>query len=286
MRNLTPPTDEDGLPLDAGEVFETCISMVRNTALKSQLRAVRTRVENEAEDYAEKAADSRLYQVTTHNQVGTVSGTEMVKVYTGRMVPKKAKGRPTYDRIMAAPAHGRCPFCGVGTVNTLDHYLPKTRFPVFAVTPNNLVPACQWCQKAKGEYYAEEEGRQLLHPYFDKIDEEIWLAAEVVVGAPAGFRYFVSAPDDWAQTMKDRLEAHLRELNLLTLFSSNAGSRLSEIRSRLNKLYQHGGEEALRAHLHEELASFEDGQKNSWATAMYRAAIASDWFCNGGFRGE
>jgi len=52
----------------------------------------------------------------------------------------------------------------------------------------------------------------------------------------------------------------------------------------LTKLYDAGGSDAVRAHLREELNSIEEDQKNSWVTAMYRGAIASDWFCDGGFR--
>lgn len=283
MRSLPPPTNENAQQFSAGEVFETCISKVRDVALMAQLQAVRPVVEAEAADYDAKATVAQLYLKNSHDHVGAVSGDEMVKVYTVRMVPKKSKGRPIYDQIMAAPMHGRCPLCGIGTVNTLDHYLPKTHFPVYSVTPNNLVPACSWCQKAKGEYFTDQEEKQLLHPYFDDIDDEVWLEAEVVAGAPAGFRYFSSPPDHWMPATKGRVVAHLKELNLPVLFSSNAGSRLSEIRARLVGLHQKGGEAAVRAYLQEELASIEADHKNSWAAAMYRAAVASDWFCNGGF---
>ncbi len=283
MTHLPTPTDKNAQPFAPGEVFETCVSMVRNAALREQLRSVRPDVETEAADYDAKATVTQLYRKYSHNHVGVVSGDEMVKVYTLRMVPKTSKGRPIYDRIMSVPVHGRCPLCGIGTVSTLDHYLPKTNFPVYSVTPNNLVPACAWCQKEKGEYYADETEKQILHPYFDNMDDEIWLSAEVVVGVPAGFRYFASPPDHWTTAAKGRVAVHLKKLNLPVLFSSNAGSRLSEIRARLMSLYQTGGEDAVRAHLQEELESTEADHKNSWAAAMYRAAVASDWLCNGGF---
>jgi len=286
MRYLNPPVDEDATKLDTGDVFDTCVSMVRNPALKAELRGVRQQVEDAAADYDAKAETGSLHLNIPHDRVGTVNGDELIKVYTLRMVPKGAAGRPIYDRIMSAPAHRRCPLCGIGTVNTLDHYLPKTHFPVFSVTPNNLVPACTWCQGEKLEYYPTSEGEQLLHPYFDDVDGDIWLVAEVVVGAPAVFRYSACPPDHWEPSAKSRVATHLRELNLPLLFSSNAGSRLTEIRARLSQLLQKGGgAAAVREHLIEELSSMEEDHKNSWSAAMYRAAAASDWFCNGGFLG-
>ncbi len=238
MRYLPPPTDDNSQPYDAGEVFETCVSMVRNNALKGQLRAARPNVEAESTSYPSMAAAGTLFQKQPHNQIVGVSGAELVKVYTLRMVPKNSWGRPVYDRIMSLPALGRCPFCGIGTVNTLDHFLPKDHFPVYSVTPVNLVPCCKWCQGEKHEYFATSEGEQLLHPYFDNLNAITWLAAEVVEGSPAGFRFYSSPPHAWPAARKTRLDSHLKELNLKFLFSSSAGSRLAEIRGRLSNLFQ------------------------------------------------
>lgn len=283
MRKLPYPIDEKKHPISAGDVYESCISMVRDKDLKNKLTAIRQNIEVEAADYDTKAKDKNLYLKQPCKQVGAVSSSELVKIYTQRMVPKKSIGRSIYDRIMSAPINDRCPLCGIGTVTSLDHYLPKSYFPVFSVTPNNLVPACDWCQGEKSEYYPTTKGDQLLHPYYDDLDSDIWLFAEVVEDSPAAFRYFAFPPDHWDHSTKIRVTTHLRKLNLSKLFSSNAGSRLSEIRSRLANLFQKGGKNAVCEHLSEELASFESDHKNSWSAAMYRAAISSDWFCNGGF---
>jgi len=171
-------------------------------------------------------------------------------------------------------------------VNTLDHYLPKTSFPVFSVTPNNLVPACQWCQGEKLESYPTSEEEQLLHPYFDTEFDDQWLAAAVVEGSPAAFRFFADPPPDWNAARRARAENHLTTLNLPELFSSNAGSRLAEIRHNLAALHVAGGEAAVRDHLIEAKISAELDDTNSWASAMYRAAVDSPWFCDGGFANE
>lgn len=284
MRILPRPRDEEDQLFEAGTVFETCVGMVRERSLQTQLRSERPTVEAEAGDYNTKASNSQLYQIQPRAQVGVLSGDKMVRLYTLRMVPKRSRGRHIYDRIMSAPAHLRCPFCGVGTVNTLDHYLPKVHFPVFSVTPNNLVPACAWCQREKANYFPVTADGQLLHPYFDSVGVDLWLKAEVVAGTPAAFRFFASPPDSWPTAQKARVEIHLEKLKLSALFAANAGSRLAEIRSSLVTLYQNGhGAAAVREYLSEALVSSEAEQLNSWTTAMYRAALESNWFCDGGF---
>jgi hypothetical protein len=284
MRYLSLPKDDKADPYIPQDVFATCVAMVKNADLKARLEAISGDIEKASKAYDLAANAKTLYLTPLTANVRKVIAEELVKIYTLRMVPKKAKGRPVYDQIMSIPVNGRCPLCGIGTVNTLDHYLPKTHFPVFSVAPHNLVPACTWCQGQKMEYYPTTAGGQLLHPYFDDFDQDIWLAAEVVVGSPAAFRYRVSPPDNWTPDEKARVASHLRELKLGSLFGSNAGSRLVEIRGRLAKLHDAGGADAVRAHLEEELDSIEQDQKNSWVAAMYRGAIASNWFCDGGFR--
>jgi hypothetical protein len=284
MRYLSLPTDDNADAFVAQDVFDTCVAMVKNAELKLRLEAISPDIEKAAVDYDLAAAKKTLYLTPPTTKIRQVVAEELVKIYTLRMVPKRAKGRPIYDQIMSLPVNGRCPFCGIGTVNTLDHYLPKTHFPMLAVTPHNLVPACTWCQGEKMEYFSKTAGGQLLHPYFDDFDQDIWLTAEVVVGSPAGFRYHASPPATWTQEQKARVAAHLKELKLGSLFGSNAGSRLVEIRGRLTKLHEAGGVHVVRAHLSEELGSIEEDQMNSWVAAMYRGAIGSYWFCDGGFR--
>jgi hypothetical protein len=199
------------------------------------------------------------------------------------MVKGGQPGRPIYEKIFNAPMHLRCPLCNVGTVKTLDHHLPKAKYPSLAVTPNNLVPSCTWCQGEKKTDSPATVGEQTIHPYYDDFESEVWLHAEVVQSAPAAFRYFVKPPVAWVGIIEQRLNFHLVTFNLLFLYSTNAGSELSGIRARLDRLLKAGGSQAVRGHLMEEAESREDEFKNSWKAAMYRAAASSDWFCNGGF---
>ena len=202
------------------------------------------------------------------------------------MVPRKQPGRSVYELIISAPKYGKCPLCGLGTVNTLDHHLPKSKYPALAVTPNNLVPSCAWCQVAKKEGYPTSPSAQTIHPYFDDFTSEVWLQAVVVESTPAVFRFLVQAPPEWDDVTVKRLNSHLETFRLAELYANNAGSELAGIRSRLKRLLDRGGSEAVHDHLQEEANSQEQESKNSWKAAMYRAAAANDWFCSEGLANE
>jgi len=69
-----------------------------------------------------------------------------------------------------------CPVCGeLGRPRTLDHCLPKTTYPEFAIHLLNLVPACDWCQGEKLTDYKNAAGaRSFLHPYYDEVNQALY----------------------------------------------------------------------------------------------------------------
>lgn len=69
-----------------------------------------------------------------------------------------------------------CPICGSPTRGSLDHYLPRSVFPEFAIMQANLVPACNHCNSgAKGKNYKGDAPARFIHPYFDEwADQPLW----------------------------------------------------------------------------------------------------------------
>lgn len=99
-----------------------------------------------------------------------------------------------------------CPSCGEeGTPNTLDHYLPKAKYPQFAVTPVNLSPMCDICQGQKGNETVDVEGRRLyLHPYFDDFIAEQVL--RLTIGRP------LNAPESFSLDPDPNLPEDIKAL--------------------------------------------------------------------------
>ena len=64
-----------------------------------------------------------------------------------------------------------CPMCGSFHSGTLDHLLPKSDHPVFAIFSRNLVPACK-CNSTRTDRLTGSASERILHPYFDDVLRE------------------------------------------------------------------------------------------------------------------
>jgi hypothetical protein len=264
-------------------VYLTCIGKVRSAALKAQLLAAEPAIAIAANEYDQHANAKTLYLVPTQNGVGAVTAAEMTKVYTQRMAHPQAPGRPIYDALLAAPVLGICPLCGHGDVATLDHYLPKTEFSAITVLPLNLVPACRDCNFTKLKNIPAAANEQPLHPYYDDVQDELWLRANVIQGPPVALQYYVGPPGHWSQVLQERVNAHFAAYGLARLFATQAARKLNNIRGYIRNLHQNGGEGVVAAHLEAMADSVALAHVNSWETAMYRALANDAWYCSGGF---
>jgi hypothetical protein len=270
---------------EAGDVFTTCISRVQDMQLKARLEKVFQAVVEASTEFDEAAAQTRLHQIVPQMMVGgIVTQPEMEAVYTQRMAKKGAPGRDVYDALFTSAPQGKCPLCGHRTVSTLDHHLPKAHYPALAVAPLNLVPACGDCNKSKLAIIPANAKEETLHPYFDDIDGDLWLGAEVIHKRPASLRFFVQAPGPWSDVLRSRVEGHFRTLGLGRLYSSEAADELLNIRHQLRNLHEIGGAALVQIELRERAASCQHARLNGWRTATYRALADSDWFCDGGFQ--
>lgn len=269
------------LPADpAAPVYQSCIRGIRDQDLK---------------DRPEKATDSVARADLNYRRVGPtgacgglpyadfelpeVTAKEMAWLYENKMVGKKAPGRRVYDAIRTASPQGRCPLCGHRDVTTVDHYLPKSAYAAVAVNPANLIPACGDCNQMKSDAVLD-----ILHPYYDNVENDRWLAATVIEGNPPAFRFEVCAPDTWSAALAERARLHFATFALGALYAQQAARELSGIKFRLEGILSQQGADGVRLHVLENERSWRAARLNGWQSAFYGAGAASDWFCAGGFR--
>jgi 5-methylcytosine-specific restriction endonuclease McrA len=244
-------------------------------------------VANEAAVYAERAEDSELHLVPQASNVcGTVTKDEMVDVYEQRLAGKNGPGRHFYDAIKLLPRQGICPFCDHRPVSTLDHLLPKTFYPALSVAPDNLVGACADCNKAKLSFAPAAAEEVFVHPYFDDIETERWLAAQVVEGPVAAVVFRTQAIAAWPDELNERVRMQFKMLGLAPLYGAQAAREISDQAQLLETIHDSCGADGVREELRQQAKTREAARLNSWQAVTYRTLSESDWFCDGGFRGN
>ncbi|MGW5768770.1 HNH endonuclease [Streptomyces longwoodensis] len=268
---------------DVRTTYTTCISIAL-PATKSRLRAFEEDVVKAGEEYETAAENHTLYDLT--DMAGRPSDPtdrkQLRKVYTDRMAKKGTPGHNIYNAIKNA-AEDLCPLCGIGKVETLDHQLPKSTFPLLSVVPANLVPACRDCNTGKLAVSPSSAEAQPLHPYFDEFSHTSWLAARLVrkpAPEPMTVRFFVDAPAAWDPAFVARLQAHLDLFNLSERYALQVGSHLSTLSFMFAALPGDGIGRLLAAHAE----AWTHTNPNSWESAFYRALAADSWYIHGGWR--
>lgn len=260
--------------------FETCIKTISDEGLRGRLEESTVAVYG-ADNLYREAGEHQAFDDLTQSDfdLTVVTAGEMSNLYNRKMADKRSSARYIYDALMIASPQGKCPMCGHRDVTTLDHYLPKSSYPALAVNPVNLVPSCIECNKTKASNISAT-----LHPYYDDIENDRWLWAEVVEGELAAIRFFVKPYGGWPNELSARVAHHFEVFRLAQLYAAQSARTISGIRHKLGVLSAVGGDVIVRAHLMEEFVTWSAADINSWEAALYQALSESDWYCRSGFR--
>ncbi len=125
----------------------------------------------------------------------------------------KSVQKPVVKKMRDEHGLSYCPACGEpGSPYTLDHYLPKTLYSHFCVTPLNLFPMCDACQNKKGTKTCGKNGHRLfIHPYFDVFvaEQVIELTFQPPYDAPG---FALKPREDLPPEHAQLVGSHMREL--------------------------------------------------------------------------
>ncbi|MCJ8351388.1 HNH endonuclease signature motif containing protein [Moritella sp.] len=172
--------------------------------------------------------------------VGELTKKKLVNLYVLNLRNKEKPARKLYEKLMASTDE-KCPFCGdIGVPKNLDHFLPLAHFPQFSVMPINLIPACRDCNMGeKGDAFAIQADKQILHPYLDKniLFNEQWVYARFVKKGDGAIEYFVNPPEEWNPIDKKRVNQHFDDFDLAFRYRIEAGKHLSELIAQRDAFY-------------------------------------------------
>lgn len=141
-----------------------------------------------------------------------------------------------YDEFIRVNSKGICPFCGIDILRSYemkgheayDHYLPKEKYPLYAINFKNLVPTCHDCNSTYKTRDIpilssnNQNKRKAFYPYSEnKIDFKLRLQVNIVdykfyEHANIGIEFIADSEKDKIKTWKETYNLESRYKDYLT----------------------------------------------------------------------
>ena len=177
--------------IKCNDVLSTCLLSVsnRNQQYVDKLREIADDIATQWIAFDDRCAPKNFHLfkpcLTKRPEqiiAGRVTKKDLKDLYTTYMLKPDSEARKIYDKLRSS-SNDICPLCGIYGVDTLDHYLPKARYPLLSVNPQNLLPACVHCNGIKSDSIYESASDQTLYPYDDdqKFYQTDWIKATIEV---------------------------------------------------------------------------------------------------------
>lgn len=278
MRKILKPS------LSVEQVLEDCLENMTSEVLKTELIKSKLKFNTAEQEFDSKKKSNKLHEIVQLQVISSEIHVDQLKsLYSDRMVNKANKARLHYDYIFSLAPNGKCPYCSQRVVRTLDHYLPKSKYPLLSITPLNLVPSCSDCNKDKLVDVPSKSEEESLHPYYDDVEGENWLKMRIIKYNPFDVEFYTSPPQNWNDVLKERIKFHFNTYKINELYCIHAQEEFENIKLTITELFQTNGSVDLKKHLADGFRSREVVNKNSWQSAFYRAVSEDISFINGGF---
>jgi len=212
--------------------------------------------------------------------VSNLDVSAMPELYDKQFVRLK-KTKVHRDLIKSGAQNNSCPYCGIGFISQLDHYLPKSEFHAITVHPHNLVPSCADCNSAKRAYHPSEDSPAVFHPYFDDVFDFAWLDATLLQGHDRHTiaKFGVDEKIEDVQ-LRDRMLKHLEVFKLQSRFSSAASQLIQEFERFIRDRTHEFNLESAKSHLKFSIKTSSALRLNDYRAATYRAMLTSPWYLN------
>ena len=165
---------------------------------------------------------------------------EMQRVFSYERFSSSAKIHE-FVRLLKVPV---CPYCNrsftttlvrgresrISTRPELDHYLPKNRYPHFALSILNLVPSCGTCNRLKSN-----RDERILYPYAEGMGDRFRFETKpkgdmsYLIGAGVDFELRLSPCGSLEAGFRERAENSERLLGLTELYQGAHRDFVSEL---------------------------------------------------------
>ncbi len=224
-------------------------------------------------DYFMKGDSNELYKMLPSSAYS-----ELIKLYKNNVSKEGRPLRAFYDKLKTSVDFNRCPYCGRVTTNiTIDHFLPKSIYSQFSVTPINLVPSCSDCNKNKSDKAFIQRTDLLPHPYFNDYNQEEWLFAKVVQipNAPFSICYECKPNESYEDYEINTINNHFTTFKLQEYFGNLAATEISRYFKKYSRISKDPNNN-LQDIFREKSDFILEENKNDWQGVLYRTLADID----------
>lgn len=168
-----------------------------------------------------------------------------------------------------------CPICGSGDARTIEHYLPKERYPEFYIYCCNLVPSCSACNAKRGSRN-NNPNLPLLHPYFDHdLISRLSLEIKFDLGPYHEIFELDYNKIEFQEYEQSRIENHIEKCLDTIMFDNVMSGKFKGL--TMEYLAYNDHEAFINNRIKISLWACENtGANNSWEAAMYRGLMKID----------
>lgn len=123
-----------------------------------------------------------------------------------------------------------CPLCTINNANTLDHQIPKTKFPELSDHPRNLIPCCSECNSYKSDNWLNGLDRRYLNLYIDTLPDKQYLFVNLSLeSGTVKVEFSIDNREGLDPVLYKKIENHYGDLKLCKRFANNSYNIISEL---------------------------------------------------------
>jgi hypothetical protein len=261
MRSIERPE------IDTEALVEKLYSRVRNRPVREEV--LKGAIAKAEKEYALECAKGHFDYVSKCELPIGIDPSFMKNLYESHL--RDGIGRAEYIQILKSSDSSKlCVYCQIREAESCDHYKEKSDFPLLAVSPANLLPACTRCNGRMGV-----EG-QRFHCYYESVDSYDWLDVDLLHtrGSPApALEFKVRSNFCSNQPLVNRLTQTFDTIGLSERWSVELGPvmyRIADEFSRNPKLVDR--KSYINDHLYMNAYSW-----NGPHATLFRKILTSDW---------
>lgn len=261
--------------------YRKATDSIRDKQTRAEYQACTGEIEQKCEAY-DLLGKTTKFETALQSSfiVSSLVAPKMQELYDKQF--SKLKGTQELRNIIKSGAENNsCPYCGIGYISQLDHYLPKSEFHAVTVHPLNLVPACADCNKVKSTYTPSSGSPAVFHPYFDTAFDTSWLEGTLTQGHDGhAVAIFSVNPKVEDAHLRSRMMKHLEVFDLKNRFSSAASQLIQEFEAIYRNSTQMFALTDIKYFLEMSMRTSASIMHNSYRAATYEAMLRSPWYLN------